>query len=76
MAEQWPGEIDDAVIRWRSGDEEAAREVWMLCGPRLIRLARFLPVERPSPTMPFRKPSSGRGAALDAMIPGGPSDRG
>jgi RNA polymerase sigma-70 factor (ECF subfamily) len=37
-----PSAVDVAAERWRAGDPSAAREVWELCGGRLLRLARAL----------------------------------
>jgi RNA polymerase sigma-70 factor (ECF subfamily) len=40
MAEKWPDELDEAAARWRAGETDAARQVWDLCGGRLLRIAR------------------------------------
>ena len=40
--EAQPSAADVAAARWRSGDEQAAWEIWELCGGRLLRLARAL----------------------------------
>lgn len=42
MAEKWPDELDAAAVRWRAGEADAARQVWDLCGGRMLRIARVM----------------------------------
>lgn len=36
------GAAEAAALRWRQGDQSAVRDVWDLCGGRMLRLARAI----------------------------------